>query len=116
MSVEPEPGPKTGSIVMAVGSIAGAVTPRLELRLASVAGAPDMVYPWPLTVGKGKIFSSHDSSLTTSIVRLFVNLSVFLCQSTLFINQLSFCKSTFFIKQLSKGCPKKIGFTLATLV
>ena len=55
MSVEPEPGPKTGSIVMAVGSIAGAVTPRLELRLASVAGAPDMVYPWPLTVGKGEI-------------------------------------------------------------
>ena len=48
-----ELGPKTGSIVMAVGSIAGAVAGRQELRLASVAGAKDMVYPWPLTVGKG---------------------------------------------------------------
>ena len=51
-----ELGPKTGSIVMAVGSIAGAVAGRQELRLASVAGAKDMVYPWPLTVGKGEIF------------------------------------------------------------
>lgn len=50
-----ELGPKTGSIVMAVGSIAGAVAGRQELRLASVAGAKDMVYPWPLTVGKGEI-------------------------------------------------------------
>ena len=34
---------------------------RRELRLKSVAGAPDMVYPWPLTVGKGKIDEkNHD--------------------------------------------------------
>ena len=38
------------TLVMSVGLGLGQ-----ELRLASVAGAPDMVYPWPLTVGKGDI-------------------------------------------------------------
>ena len=42
--------PPSGSLVMSVGQVA---RPGQELRLASVAGAPDMVYPWPLTVGKG---------------------------------------------------------------
>ena len=33
---------------------------RRELRLKSVAGAPDMVYPWPLTVGKGSVKKGED--------------------------------------------------------
>ena len=33
---------------------------RRELRLKSVAGAPDMVYPWPLTVGKGRVKKGED--------------------------------------------------------
>ena len=48
-STEDKP-PPSGSLVMSVGQVA---RPGQELRLASVAGAPDMVYPWPLTVGKG---------------------------------------------------------------
>ena len=31
-----------------------------ELRLKSVAGAPDMVYSWPLTVGKGSVKKGED--------------------------------------------------------
>ena len=33
---------------------------RRELRLKSVAGAADMVYPWPLTVGKGSVKKGED--------------------------------------------------------
>ena len=70
MSEDP---PKPGSLVFAVGEVAtgaggagrsmgdhtgesGAghdINTGKELRLASVAGAPDMVSSWPLTVGKG---------------------------------------------------------------
>ena len=73
MSEDP---PKPGSLVFAVGEVAtgaggagssmgdhtgesGAghdINTGKELRLASVAGAPDMVYSWPLTVGKGGTF------------------------------------------------------------
>ena len=62
-AAEPGPAPPPGSLVMSVGLVAkpGASGPGQELRLASIAGAPDMVYPWPLTVGKGKIDEkNHD--------------------------------------------------------
>ena len=48
-----EDTPKAGTLVMAVGAVAGATMVGKELRLASIAGAEDMVYKWPLTVGKG---------------------------------------------------------------
>ena len=48
-----EDTPKAGTLVMAVGAVAGANMIGKELRLASIAGAEDMVYKWPLTVGKG---------------------------------------------------------------
>ena len=31
-----------------------------ELALKSIAGAPDVVYPWPLTVGKGNCRGAED--------------------------------------------------------
>ena len=61
MTEEP---PKPGTLVFAVGEVANAsgepvtsaatMATGKELRLTSVAGAPDMVYSWPLTVGKGE--------------------------------------------------------------
>ncbi len=54
--------PPPGSLVMSVGLVAkpGASGPGQELRLASIAGAPDMVYPWPLTVGVGSVKKGED--------------------------------------------------------
>ena len=83
MSEDP---PKPGSLVFAVGEVAtgaggagssmvdhtgesGAghdINTGKELRLASVAGAPDMVYSWPLTVGKGGTFYNLNTMLQTS--------------------------------------------------
>ena len=84
MTEEP---PKPGTLVMSVGEVATVdtntgtptstntgtmVSSGKELRLASVAGADDMVYPWPLTVGKGENRlrggPGHDSNHDTIIV------------------------------------------------
>ena len=70
MTEEP---PKPGTLVLSVGEVAtvdtntgtpatmvntlNTVNTGRELRLASVAGADDMVYPWPLTVGKGERYT-----------------------------------------------------------
>ena len=71
MTMTEEP-PKPGTLVLstlgtpvatATGdtstSMVSTVSTGKELRLASVAGADDMVYPWPLTVGKGERISTQ---------------------------------------------------------
>ena len=42
-----------------------------ELSLKSIAGAPDVVYPWPLTVGKGNCRGAEDEHDQVRILSSF---------------------------------------------
>ena len=43
-----------------------------ELALKSVAGAPDVIYPWPLTVGKGNCRGAEDEHDQVTTIKTFV--------------------------------------------
>ena len=47
-----------------------------ELALKSIAGAPDVVYPWPLTVGKGNCRGAEDEH---DQVRALIYFPVLIC-------------------------------------
>ena len=45
-----------------------------ELALKSVAGAPDVIYPWPLTVGKGNCRGAEDEHDQVTPIKTFMYL------------------------------------------